>query len=237
MKRLKNKFILWICACFSLTLLFLSFTFVQAAYAEEIKTVYEEFPEKEDTATQPLQDTEQKEQEALPDNQTTNQALEIGFFDYVKVIFMLFFVILLLYLFLRFLNKKSNITSGKELIQNLGGVSLGSNKNVQILKIGQKLYLVGVGENVNLLKEITEKEEVDALVTLYNERVTNMFSTESTWVSKIFQFKERASQKRQISEPVESDFKELFEKQLIDLGEQKKEVFELLGKNHEDKQR
>lgn len=236
MKRRKNKLILLLCACFSLAL-FLSFTLVQTTYAEEIKTVYEEFPKGDHTDTQDNNQKNQKDEALKTGTLQDNQAVKIGIFDYVKVIVMLLFVIALLYLFLRFLNKKSTITNGKELIQNLGGVSLGSNKNVQVLKIGQKLYLVGVGENVNLLKEITEKEEVEALITAYNERVTHMFSTDSTWIGKILHHKGKMSKQRQVSEPAESDFKELFEKQLSDLHGQKKEVMELLGKNQEVKRR
>ena len=90
---------------------------------------------------------------------------------------------------------------------------------------------------MNLLKEITEKEEVEALITAYNERVTHMFSTDSTWIGKILHHKGKMSKQRQVSEPAESDFKELFEKQLSDLHGQKKEVMELLGKNQEVKRR
>lgn len=233
MKSWKNKFILILCACFSLTL-FLSFSLAAVTYAEEIKSVYDEF-QSEGTQNPQEENNEQQGQNAQQNEQIANEALNIGLFDYVKVIFMLLLVIALLYLFLRFLNKKSNFTSGKELLQNLGGISLGSNKNVQVLKMGKKLYLVGVGENVNLLKEINEEEEVDAIIALYNERVEKMFITEP-WIRRVFGFKGK-SDKHQVSEPAESDFKELFEKQLVDIGSKKQDVFELLGKNREDQNR
>lgn len=144
---------------------------------------------------------------------------------------MLLIVVGLLYFLLRFLNKKSNMISGKDLIQNLGGISLGANKNVQLLKIGDKIFLVGVGENVSLLKEITNKDDVESLVLQYNEKMNQAFVTE-TWITKLFRLKKL--NKNQVSEPVDRDFKEIFEKQMLDLSGQKKEIFELLGKKKED---
>ncbi|HJA40948.1 MAG TPA: flagellar biosynthetic protein FliO [Firmicutes bacterium] len=156
---------------------------------------------------------------------------EIDIWDYIKVLFMLLIVVGLLYFLLRFLNKKSNMISGKDLIQNLGGISLGANKNVQLLKIGDKIFLVGVGENVSLLKEITNKDDVESLVLQYNEKMNQAFVTE-TWITKLFRLKKL--NKNQVSEPVDRDFKEIFEKQMLDLSGQKKEIFELLGKKKED---
>lgn len=44
-------------------------------------------------------------------------------------------------------------------ILSLGGQSLEANKSVQILLIGQTIYIVGVGESVTLLRTISQGEE------------------------------------------------------------------------------
>lgn len=56
------------------------------------------------------------------------------------------------------------------MMQNLGGISVGSQKSVQLVKVGNSLYLVGVGEDVNMLKEITDEHECKSLIALYNEK-------------------------------------------------------------------
>ena len=39
-------------------------------------------------------------------------------------------------------------------MQNLGGVGVSQGKSVQLLQVGNSLFLVGVGEDITLLKEI-----------------------------------------------------------------------------------
>ena len=68
-------------------------------------------------------------------------------------------------------------------------------------------------------------------VLQYNEKMNQAFVTE-TWITKLFRLKKL--NKNQVSEPVDRDFKEIFEKQMLDLSGQKKEIFELLGKKKED---
>src|SRR5699024_7717233 len=37
------------------------------------------------------------------------------------------------------------------------------NKSIQIIRIGQKMYIVGVGDNVELLEEITDEATMETL--------------------------------------------------------------------------
>ncbi len=55
---------------------------------------------------------------------------------------------------LRFLNKRNQNYQQNSVIRNLGGHSVGAQKSVQLLQIGNQIYVVGVGEDVQLLKEI-----------------------------------------------------------------------------------
>ena len=48
-------------------------------------------------------------------------------------------------------------------MKNMGGISLGQHKSIQLVVIGESYYLIGVGDDIRLLKEITDPEEIDKL--------------------------------------------------------------------------
>lgn len=108
--------------------------------------------------------------EAAVDNDKESTAVGVSAGEYIKMIFALIFVIGLLYFVLRVLNKRNTKYQHTKMMQNLGGISVGSQKSVQLVKVGNSLYLVGVGEDVNMLKEITDEQERNSLIALYNEK-------------------------------------------------------------------
>ncbi len=69
-------------------------------------------------------------------------------------------VIFLINALLKFVNKRSRSFQQHSTIENIGGVGLGANRSVQVVKVGRKLFLVGVGETVQLIKEIEDPEEI-----------------------------------------------------------------------------
>lgn len=75
-------------------------------------------------------------------------------------------ILVLLFLALRFLSKKSGtLTSGAPRpIQMLGGQPLGKNRSLQMVKIGDVLYILGVGEDVQLIRMIPAGEEQTRLL-------------------------------------------------------------------------
>lgn len=83
-------------------------------------------------------------------------------FDFFKILFSLVFVLFLIY-FLFWLLKKNNKITGSRIYNHLGGLSLGQNKSVQIIEIGKKIYVLGVGEEVNLLEVVQNDEEKAAI--------------------------------------------------------------------------
>ncbi len=75
-----------------------------------------------------------------------------------KLILALVFVLGLIYGVLKFIQKKNNLFSNTRQMQNLGGVPLGQNRSVQAVKIGGHVYIIGVGDTVEMLTEITDEE-------------------------------------------------------------------------------
>ena len=87
------------------------------------------------------------------------------------MIFATVFVVGLLYFVLKFVNKKGRLFKRTQLIENLGGTTLGANRSVQLIKVGNRLFIVGVGENIQLLKEIEEEQEYEQIISEYNNQI------------------------------------------------------------------
>ncbi|MBO0603043.1 flagellar biosynthetic protein FliO [Sporosarcina sp. E16_3] len=87
--------------------------------------------------------------------------------DYIKTLFALVFVLGLLFGLLKFVNRKNKLYDKNRLMKNMGGISLGQHKSIQLVLIGESYYVIGVGNDIRLLKEITDPNEVDKLVEFY----------------------------------------------------------------------
>ncbi|SFA77431.1 flagellar protein FliO/FliZ [Lentibacillus halodurans] len=102
------------------------------------------------------------------DNQQseTTGSVESGslWMNLVKMVLALLLVLGLIYTLLKFLNKRSRRFQQIKGLENIGGISVGPNKSVQVVRIGSKVFLVGVGENVELLKEIIDEDTKRALL-------------------------------------------------------------------------
>ena len=90
--------------------------------------------------------------------------------EIVKTILSLIFVVGLLYLLLKWVKKKSSHLPNSQLLQNLGGISIGPNKSLQLVKVGDSILVLGVGENVQLLKEINEQEVMEDMMDAFQKK-------------------------------------------------------------------
>ncbi|MCM3022505.1 flagellar biosynthetic protein FliO [Heyndrickxia ginsengihumi] len=113
--------------------------------------------------------TSDSKQKKSPSSTSTSSV--VSAWDIIKMVFALIFVIALLYCLLKFINKKSRSYQNNRLIQNFGGTPLGGNKSLQMVKVGNRLLVIGVGEDIHLVKEIDDKDEVTALMNQYNQQL------------------------------------------------------------------
>jgi flagellar protein FliO/FliZ len=115
------------------------------------------------------QDGEKKvDPSSAKDKPIGNQAPAVTFFDYVKMIAALIFVVALIYFLLKFINQKSRSFQQTKMINHLGGAPLGGNRSVQIVKIGNQVLVLGVGEDIQLLKEVQDEKEKEEILSYYN---------------------------------------------------------------------
>ena len=133
----------------------------------------------------------------------TNQTTGSFLFSLIKMVFALLLVLALIYFLLTFIKKRNTLFSQVNVLENIGGISVGQNKSIQLIRIGEKVYVVGVGDNVELLEEIIdpatkqallEKEETTTSTSLFQqlfkkqtkiERNENIHQTDGTFTSTL----------------------------------------------------
>jgi len=91
---------------------------------------------------------------------------------FLKFIFTFALVIGLLFLVMRYLSKRNKWTQASGPVLSLGGKMLGNNRSVQVILVGQTIYILGVGEDVNLIRAIPqgESEEYKHLLESYENQ-------------------------------------------------------------------
>ncbi|MBD8068287.1 flagellar biosynthetic protein FliO [Bacillus sp. PS06] len=160
----KSKVILWI-------VLIVVF-FISDVHADDSgdKSVYEGLPinqeqPESDQGTIPAPAPQEEQVDPL-----ITEGPKITAWDFFKMIFALMFVLLLMYFILKFVNKRNKLFSQQRFMENLGGTSLGTNRSLQLVKVGNEILVLGVGESITLLKEINNEDEVNEIVDEFNNQ-------------------------------------------------------------------
>ncbi|WP_249365283.1 flagellar biosynthetic protein FliO [Cytobacillus citreus] len=192
------------------------------AYAEQMNSV-KDCIEHRDTCKQ---DQPSKEKEIHK-----NEPAKVGLntWDIIKMVFATIFVVALLYFLLKLINKKSKTYKSSQLVENLGGTSLGTNRSVQLIKVGNRILVVGVGENIQLLKEIEDKEEYGQLIKEYNEKTEQLIQP-SDIVTKVLQRRKNVQQ----DDRKGNHFQSLLKQQLDDISKDRKKLYEEIEKKGTD---
>jgi flagellar protein FliO/FliZ len=149
----------------------------------------------------------------------------VNAWSYIKMIFALLFVIVLIYYLIKFINKKTRTFQESKLIQHLGGSPLGGNRSIQLVKVGERIFVLGVGENVDLLKEINDPQEYEKLLRYYNQQKDQILDTRNIF-SAVLQKKWQG--KKQKSGASSVSFKTELEKQLKQIKASREQVLQQL---------
>lgn len=212
-----------IATTFLLMLLILSFGFIHVSAETEYVGDCLENPEAcEESLDEPVVDTDENDETNLLGQETGNSSLV---FEIIKMFFALLLVLALIYIFLYFLKRRNKLGNRLKSLENIGGISVGQNKSIQIIRLGDAIYLVGVGEEINLLKEIKDEKLINQLVKEMEED-TSEFSTDT--ILSLFQ-------KRQDKKKPEDDgFKHLFNEELNDLKNKRKNIINRHKEDHNE---
>lgn len=187
------------------------------AYAEQLNTSVKDCLENPESC--------EEGQAGKTNNQSkaTDTKVGVTFMDFLRMILATVFVAGLLYFLLKFINKKTMSYKSSQLVENLGGTSLGANRSIQIVKAGNRLLIVGVGENIQLLREIDDPEEYSQVIQEYNNKMEQLVQP-SDIVTK---FIKRASKD---GSKESSTFSALLKQQLNDMASGRKKALEEIQK-------
>lgn len=165
---------------------------------------------------------EQENPPVIDNNEESTENEDTGngsiVFNLIQMVFALFLILALIYLLLKFLNKRNKLFTQVKALENLGGIAVGPSKSIQIIRVGSKLYLVGVGENVQLLEEIEDEQLRKEILNSYREQAS--FKPDN--LLSIFQ--KNSSRSTTTSNSNKNDFKNLFSGELEKLKQNRKNL-------------
>ncbi|MBN6204946.1 flagellar biosynthetic protein FliO [Ralstonia pickettii] len=169
---------------------------------------------------------ENQPEQNTDENQLLTEDSESGslFFEIVKLFFALLLVLALIYLFLYFLKRRNKLGTRIQALENLGGITVGQNKSVQLVRLGDYIYLIGVGEEITLLQKIEDSALIEEILKEKAEQAAD-FSASSLLTG----FKQKKNE--QNSEKNTNDFKKMFHRELSSLQQNRKNI---IDKHKED---
>ena len=143
-------------------------------YAEDVNVT--DCLENEDCLEEEMEQPKEQDEsdsELLADTESTPNSLA---FNIVKMFFALLLVLALIYGILIILRRRNKLYQHSDVLENLGGIPLGPNRSIQIIRVGSSIYMVGVGENVEMLQELTDEEVKTMLLQKEDETNPSMTS-------------------------------------------------------------
>ncbi|WP_088105103.1 flagellar biosynthetic protein FliO [Halalkalibacter urbisdiaboli] len=169
--------------------------------------------------SKPVEQEEIAEEPGLPEQSTAK--------IFAQMLGALAFVIFLLYVILRFINKRTRAFRSTQLLQNVGGVPLGANRSVQLVKVGNRVLVVGVGETIQLLKEIEDESEIKQLMTQQQEQFSQIdipINKMTSWINRRLRGEDSTYVEANSSPKNQDAFKALLSKQLSDVSKSQKQI-------------
>lgn len=129
----------------------------------------------------------------------------------VQLIISFAVVIGMIWLLVKFLQLRSKWLTGHQPLKVMGAVGVGPQKSVQLVEIGGVLYVLGVGQDVTLLRVIDDAEELERIKEDFAATRGNM---RMSWLERFRVRKERAPQ---------TDFTTVLEDKLVEVRKQRQQ--------------
>lgn len=177
--------------------------------------------------------TETIDSSSVVDRDNT-QKVGLSIWDFIKALSAFLFVIGLLLFLLKFISKKSHTYSKTKTIDNLGGISLGNQKSIQLVKVGERILIVGVGDNIQLLKEIEEEEEYNQIIESFNASMDQL-ATPSDIVTKVMNLTKSKIDHKKSENETDTSFKNMLNIQLNEMKLSRQKTLDEIKQKGTDK--
>lgn len=179
------------------------------------------FGENKDECQQ--ENTSHQSDQKTDENQPAEK-VGINFLDVLKMLASLVLVLAILYFLLKFIQKKSQSYQQNRLIQSIGGTTLGGNRSVQLVKVGRRILILGVGEDIQLLQEITDEQEMNEFLHQHNKQLEQKLEP-TDLISKLFA-KKPVKQKSMGDGRTQSSFQQQLKDELNSVKKQRQKAME-----------
>ncbi|MCM3704185.1 MULTISPECIES: flagellar biosynthetic protein FliO [Cytobacillus] len=200
------------------------------AQAEQLNNSVKECIKNPECGKQDLKESKDLKSAEGQTHQDESGKIGLTFWDFIKMILATGFMVGLLYALLKFINKKSKVYNRSQLVENLGGTALGANRSIQLIKVGKRILVVGVGEDIQLLKEIDNSEEYSQIIEAHNDKLEQLIRP-SDIVTKVMKRTQQTEKNKEGSQ----NFAALLGTQLDDMKRGRKKLFDELERKGQKK--
>lgn len=147
----------------------------------------------------------------------------------ITVIFVLAVIIGLIIVLIRVLAARNRGLQANRSVKTLSGIHFGQNKSLQIVEIGHSLYVIGVGDNVDLIYKIDDVEEISFIKQSLHRNEKMPFSHVAGSIKEWFQERRTVNTRDEVEDVEELlSFEEVFHDKMKRIKEQKNEMEQLL---------
>lgn len=81
----------------------------------------------------------------------------------VQLVLYTLLIVAMIYGLIKFLAARQKNFQPNQAVKLMGGTPLGNNKSLQLVKVGGQMYLIGVGDEVTLIKEFSDRAEISGI--------------------------------------------------------------------------
>jgi flagellar protein FliO/FliZ len=153
----------------------------------------------------------------------------------IKLIFYTLLILVMIYALIKFLALRQKKLQPNQAVKLMGGTPLGNNKSLQLVKVGEKVYLIGVGDQVTLIKEFSESDEINNIESDLEKQSTLFTSPLANFSTSIVNFSKEKMSNRKGSKPNLS-FDHLFNQSLTKQKGKQDQLKQDLNEVDEDKE-
>ena len=88
----------------------------------------------------------------------------------------------MIYGLIKFLAARQKNLQPNQAVKLMGGTPLGNNKSLQLVKVGEQLLLIGVGDHVTLIKEFSATDEINGIEKTLEQQPAQLSNSISNFI-------------------------------------------------------
>lgn len=197
-----------------------------SVHAEE-PTVKDSYPDEKPDSQNDVGEKEDRTEYQPPESKSLGWIL-------VKLVFYTLLILVMIYALIKFLAIKQKKLQPNQAVKLMGGTPLGNNKSLQLVKVGEKVYLLGVADQVTLIKEFSETDEITSIESDLETQPTLFTSPLVKFANTVVDFSKEKVRNRVETKPT-GNFEQLFKQSLSKQKAKQDQITQDLNEADEEK--